>query len=81
MWEFISDYKVPYCKLYDNGFKRVGCIGCPMSTRKKKELELYPKYKQAYIRALDRLLQRRKERGLETKWETAQEIYDWWVSQ
>ena len=32
VWEFIHEYKVPYCELYDQGYKRLGCIGCPMST-------------------------------------------------
>lgn len=53
VWEFIKAYNVPYCTLYDKGYKRLGCIGCPMSTNKKNELEAYPKYKQAYIRAFD----------------------------
>lgn len=30
VWEFIREYNVPYCELYDQGFKRIGCIGCPM---------------------------------------------------
>jgi hypothetical protein len=25
------------------------------------------------------MLIHRKERGLETKWQTGQEVYDWWV--
>ena len=24
VWEFIKDYNVPYCELYDKGFKRIG---------------------------------------------------------
>lgn len=35
VWEFIKAYDVPYCTLYDKGYKRLGCIGCPMSTNKK----------------------------------------------
>lgn len=31
VWEFLSDIaKVPHCSLYDEGYKRIGCIGCPM---------------------------------------------------
>lgn len=58
VWEFIREYNVPYCKLYDEGYKRLGCIGCPMGTiaHRKAEFEKYPKYKQAYIRAFDRML-------------------------
>lgn len=57
VWEFIHRYNIPYCELYDQGFTRLGCIGCPMSTHRVEELERYPKYKQAYIRAFDRMIE------------------------
>lgn len=77
VWEFIKTYNVPYCTLYDKGYKRLGCIGCPMSANKKNELEAYPKYKQAYIRAFDRMLKNRKDVA---DWETGQDVYNWWIS-
>lgn len=80
VWEFIREYKVPYCNLYDNGFKRLGCIGCPMGTAQKKEFELYPKYKKAYLRAFERMIQIRKERGLEVAWETGEDVMEWWIN-
>ena len=57
VWEFIHRYNIPYCELYDQGFTRLGCIGCPMSTHRAEELERYPKFKQAYIRAFDRMIE------------------------
>lgn len=77
VWEFIHEYKVQYCNLYDKGYKRLGCIGCPMSTRQEQELELYPKYKQAYLRAFERMLKQYKE---PSQWKTAQDVYEWWVN-
>ena len=62
VWEFIHKYDVPYCKLYDEGFHRLGCIGCPMSTAAAAELERYPKYKAMYLRAFDKMLDVRRER-------------------
>jgi len=58
VWEFIKEYNIPYCKLYDEGYKRLGCIGCPMGTveHRKAEFERYPKYEQAYMRAFERML-------------------------
>ena len=59
VWEFLNEVvKVPHCSLYDEGFKRLGCIGCPMAsdTARKKEFERYPKYKEAYIRAMQRMV-------------------------
>lgn len=81
VWQFIREENLPYCKLYDQGYERLGCIGCPMAggKRQQEELDKYPKLKNAYIRAFNRMLVKRKERGLETKWQTGQEVFDWWV--
>lgn len=85
VWEFIKYYNVPYCKLYDQGYKRLGCIGCPMSSHQEEQLEKYPKFKKAYLRAFERMLEVRKERDITPKsdwqkdWKTAQDVYDWWV--
>jgi phosphoadenosine phosphosulfate reductase len=64
VWEFLNDVaKVPHCCLYDRGYSRLGCIGCPMAYRREEELERYPKYKAAYIRAFARMLEERDKRG------------------
>ena len=39
IWDFIHKYKVPYCKLYDEGFSRLGCLFCPMSKERERERE------------------------------------------
>ena len=80
VWEFIREYEVRYCELYDKGYKRLGCIGCPMSTHNGEELERYPKYKQAYIRAFERMLKEGEERGKNYEnWKTGEDVYNWWI--
>ena len=79
VWEFIRKYDVPYCTLYDQGYKRLGCIGCPMSTKQAEELERYPKYRRAYLRAFEKMLQEREESGKATKWKTPEDVMDWWI--
>lgn len=37
VWHFIKGKNLPYCKLYDEGFKRLGCIGCPMAPTRERE--------------------------------------------
>jgi phosphoadenosine phosphosulfate reductase len=64
VWEFIRKYNVPYCELYDRGYTRLGCIGCPMSTKAGEELAAYPKIREAYLRAFARMIENRKEKGL-----------------
>lgn len=75
VWEFIHRYNVAYCTLYDEGCARLGCIGCPMSAKQSEELEKYPKYKQAYIRAFDRML----KSGKEYEWKSGEEVMEWWL--
>ena len=82
VWEFIRDRKMKYNPLYDQGFKRVGCIGCPFSTHQIQELEMYPKYKEQFIRTFDKMLEKRREIGKQDdrgKWTSGEAIYKWWV--
>lgn len=83
VWEFIHKYNVPYCKLYDEGATRLGCIGCPLGGKKsmQEELDKYPKYKDEYMRCFEVMAKNRKERNLENwfGWETAQDIMNWWI--
>lgn len=82
VWEFLNDVvKVPHCELYDKGYTRLGCIGCPMSNQGMKEsLEKYPKYKEAYLRAFKRMLDVVKSKGKERVWQTPEEVYQWWTN-
>ena len=55
VWEFLNDVvRVPHCLLYDEGWHRIGCIGCPMSSHKQKmiENERYPHVKRNWIKAI-----------------------------
>lgn len=45
----------------------------------KAEFARYPKYKEAYIRAFDRMLEKRKADGLSTKWISGEQVMRWWV--
>ena len=58
VWEYIHERNLPYCELYDQGYSRIGCIGCPLSgsNNMRKEFERYQKYKENYIRAFNRMI-------------------------
>lgn len=79
IWELIKEYNIPYCGLYEEGYKRLGCIGCPMATNRAEELEKYPKYKKAYLSAFGRLIKERQKNDLTTAWKTPEDVYKWWV--
>ncbi|HIT72184.1 MAG TPA: phosphoadenosine phosphosulfate reductase family protein [Candidatus Fimicola cottocaccae] len=80
IWNYIHSENIPMNPLYSCGFDRVGCIGCPMAGKKRNlEFAKYPKYKENYIKAFDRMLEERKIRGKKTKWKTGQEVFDRWI--
>lgn len=82
IWEFIRSEKIETNPLYECGFDRVGCIGCPLSGKQRYfHFQKYPKYKNLYIRAFDRMIQERLRRGLETQWKTGKEVYAWWMNE
>ena len=86
VWEFLHHYGCESNPLYQCGECRIGCIGCPMQGAKgmKRDFAKYPKYKEAYIRAFDKMLIARKERGkpfLEKLGNTGEEVMKWWLGE
>ena len=83
VWEFIHRENIPYCKLYDEGEKRLGCIGCPLSGNRTMERDFvrYPKYKELYLKAFGKRIAERERAGLSIKgWETPEKVMEWWLS-
>lgn len=55
VWEFLNKVvEVPHCELYDEGYTRIGCVGCPMATTKNqiKQFLRWPHVKEKWIRAI-----------------------------
>ena len=82
----VVDYYWNECEiqnpLYLEEFKRIGCIGCPMTRRglRMREFGRYPQFMRAYIRAFGKMLEARKAAGLKTdeRWSDGQAVFDWW---
>lgn len=80
VWEFIHSGHIETCELYQCGYDRVGCIGCSMAGKKRwKEFSDFPKYKQIYIHAFERILEERDKRGKENRWKSGEEVFLWWM--
>lgn len=91
VWEFLYHYRVEVNPLYEVkavgcafcpcGKTRVGCIVCSMQGYKGMIADLikYPKYRDNYLRAFDRMLIERRKAGLPTEWKNAREVMMWWV--
>jgi len=84
VWQFIRENGLPYCKLYDEGWKRVGCLFCPMAYEKQRlrHATLYPIYTKSYIRAFTKLYDKKiKEGKCETveRWKDGEDMFWWWL--
>lgn len=78
---YAESEKICMNPLYACGWKRVGCIGCPLAGKKERgrEFALYPKYRDAYVRAFDRMVAERIKRGLEVTWRNGAEVFHHWI--
>jgi len=89
LWEFIRGEGLPYPSLYDEGFHRLGCIGCPMAREagRLKEFERWPRYEKRWKLSFQRLWARRagtlQRNGLEwfgsARFESWEAMWDWWL--
>ena len=93
VWDFLCHYGIKSNPLYEvkkiNGIyrpcgdNRVGCVGCCMQggCGMKADFVRYPKYRDNYLRAFNRMLKAREAAGLENKmhWTDARNVMMWWV--
>ena len=79
--DYAAAEKIPMNPLYCEGFRRVGCIGCPMASSSRiMEFARYPKFKAAYIRAFDKMLARRMAKGKDAhSWRSGVDVFHWWM--
>lgn len=82
IWKYIAINGVDVCELYERGYRRVGCIGCPFAGRetREKEFDDFPAYKKMYIHAFDRMLCEMDKHGKDRTWKSGQEVFDFWIS-
>ena len=72
IWDYIAIRKLPYCVLYAQGRKRIGCVLCPFSRDVAEDLRRYPKIAGAYKAGLKIYCEKH---GRDTE-----EVWKWWLS-
>lgn len=81
VWDFLHYYGCESNPLYKKGFRRIGCIGCPLAGAKSmyKEFALYPKYKEAYIRAFEEMIKHSKRKH--SYFTSGENVMKWWLGE
>jgi phosphoadenosine phosphosulfate reductase len=85
IWQYINNEKLSFNELYNKGFNRIGCIGCPLQGKKRmrQEIESQPKFKTALINAIEKYLERLKVENkvnfFTKKNMTSVDVYNWYV--
>lgn len=84
IWEYSKENHLEQCCLYDEGFTRLGCIGCPMARKagREQEFERWPKYKVAYLKTFELMIEDRRAAGktIYDYAQTAELWFEWWMS-
>lgn len=82
VWDFLHSQKTETNILYQCGYDRVGCIGCPLASKKRrKEFADFPAYRKMYIHAFDRMLLEREKAGKKSNWQTGYDVFRWWMEE
>lgn len=80
VWDYIHERHLPYCCLYDEGRRRVGCVMCPQAGKAQQAIdaERWPRFAKLYRKAMAK------------RWATSpaaqriarspDEFYEWWLS-
>lgn len=84
VWSYIHSEVLPTNPLYQCGFERVGCVGCPLGGYKHqcRDFAKYPKFKEAYIRTFQRMLDIREKLQMQNdtaEWKTGEDVFHWWI--
>lgn len=85
VWDYLHDCRCPSNPLYQCGFKRVGCVGCPMAGKNSRwrEFHYLPKYKDMYIKSFDKMLDNSplKKKSSRFDFKNGYDVFLWWMEE
>lgn len=90
VWQYIRENNLPYCRLYDEGFQRIGCVLCPFQnfSAVQRDMERFPAIVDYYRRAcrtsfkVNRDWYRSRAQTAKHKsgeWTSGDDMFNWWI--
>lgn len=81
VWDFIRGEGMAHCALYDEGWRRLGCVPCPFEQRVAASMARWPRIWENCRRGYQRWWETHDETyAAKLRWRTADEAFDWWCS-
>jgi len=90
IWAYIKGMRLPYPSLYDEGWKRLGCVGCPILSGKRRQMEFdrWPRIEWRWRKMADIAFERiraRYEAGVykgkwRDDWTDGTALFEWWMT-
>lgn len=80
VWEFLDVNGIPHCKLYDQGYTRIGCICCPISNYRQRlrDIRKYPHVKRGWLKVIAWFI----DNGyLNHNFKDPETGFKWWISE
>jgi len=85
IWQYIRDKNLIYPKYYDPpyNFKRMGCIGCPVSNvaNRIREYKLFPKYALVVIKTIKKRIELKPDCTFAVNFQNEYEVFYWWLQE
>lgn len=74
VWSYLHDRKIQPCCLYAEGFRRLGCVLCPMKRNVEVEMARWPKIARAWERSIKATFNPNT-----SGFASAEELWRWWL--
>lgn len=81
VWTYIRKHDLLYPDLYNMGFNRLGCVGCPLSNKEQRmrEYKMFPRFVYASIKAIEKNISTGK--SISKVFDNPYEAFYWWISE
>lgn len=82
VWQCIRENNIPYCDLYDEGFKRLGCVMCPNAGPEgmARDIARWPRIARRYLEGCNRAYAACVRDGDDVDWIDGTDMFVRWAT-